>query len=64
MQDNERTYYTPKEVGKILGCTPYSINIQAKRHKESLGFPVIMIGNRVKIPKLAFHNFMNGKIED
>lgn len=49
---------TPKMVSPILKCSPYYINIAAKTCPEQLGFPVTRIGNRVKIPKRAFVNYM------
>ena len=45
---------TPADVAPVLGCNPYSINVMAKADPARLGFPVCVIGNRVKIPRLAF----------
>lgn len=45
---------TPADVAPVLGCNPYAINVAAKQDPARLGFPVCMIGNRVKIPRLAF----------
>ena len=59
----EKDFLVPTEVAPLLGCGSYNINIQAKNNPASLGFPVIMIGKRVKIPRLAFIAFMEGKIE-
>lgn len=56
---------TPSDIAEVLGCDKYSINLQVsediKNGVNSLGFPVIKIGNRVKIPRRAFINFMEGK---
>lgn len=57
----DKEFLTPSEVAPLLGCMPYAINVMAKKRPEKLGFPVIMIGNRVKIPKQAFINFMEGQ---
>lgn len=58
----EREFLIPKDVAPILGVDPYNINVQAKQDIErgvnSLGFPVVVIGTRVKIPKRAFIKFM------
>ncbi len=56
----DRDYLTPKEVASVLGCMPYAINVAAKTDPKKLGFPIIRIGNRVKIPKDAFIRFMGG----
>ena len=45
---------TPADVAPVLGCNPYSINVMAKADPARLGFPVCVIGNRVKIPRRAF----------
>ena len=45
---------TPADVAPVLGCNPYAINVAVKEDPARLGFPVAMIGNRVKIPRRAF----------
>lgn len=47
-------FLTPKDVAKVLGCSDQAIRVQANRCPEKLGFPVSVIGTRVKIPKEAF----------
>lgn len=64
----DKEFLIPKDVAAILGVDPYNINIQAKQDIKngvnSLGFPVIVIGSRVKIPKRAFIKFMRGDIHE
>lgn len=50
----------PQDVSGYLGCKPYSINLQARDDPASLGFPVIMMGNRVRIPREGFVRFCRG----
>jgi hypothetical protein len=57
----EREYLTPRQASGILKCTPYAINIQVKLEPESLGFPVIILGSRVRIPKKPFIKFLTGE---
>ena len=45
---------SPADVAQVLGCNPYSINVMARECPKRLGFPICMIGNRVKIPRRAF----------
>lgn len=45
---------SPADIAPILGCNPYSINVMVKTAPARLGFPVCMIGNRVKIPRRPF----------
>ncbi len=56
-------FLTPKDVAKVLGCDAQTIRIQANRCPERLGFPVSIIGTRVKIPKEAFLRFMKGDLK-
>ena len=56
---SQKDVLTPADVAEVLGCGQYGINIQAQQCPERLGFPVVMIGNRVKIPRLAFIHWMD-----
>lgn len=49
---------TPTQVAPILGVNPQTIRINARERPELLGFPVIVMGSRVKIPKVPFLHFM------
>lgn len=51
-------YLLPKDVAKVLDCDQYSISLQAQDAPEKLGFPVVITGRRVRIPKAAFLHFM------
>jgi hypothetical protein len=51
----------PKDVAKFLGCSAYSINLAIKDGKNPFPFPVILIGTRVKIPKVPFLKAMRGE---
>lgn len=63
MKGLSKDYLTPKDVAGCLGCTAYAINQQAAANAGKLGFPVIMVGKRVKIPRKAFIRFMEGEKE-
>lgn len=56
----DKSVIPPKIAALFLRCDPYSINVQAKKCPDQLGFPVTMIGNRVKIPRLAFIKYLEG----
>ena len=51
---------TCQQIAPILGANPATIHIQATDRPELLGFPVIVMGSRVKIPKRPFLAFMRG----
>lgn len=49
---------TPTQVAPILGVNPQTIRVMAATNPAALGFPVIVMGSRVKIPKVPFLHFM------
>ena len=51
---------TPGDVCEVLECNPHSIRNQAQRDASRLGFPVIVIGSRVRIPRTAFVQYLLG----
>lgn len=52
---------TCADVAPILMANPATIHGQAVERPELLGFPVIVAGRRVKIPRRAFLKFMEGE---
>jgi len=49
---------TPSDVAGVLGADPYGINRMARENPSALGFAVMVIGNRVKIPRRAFIHWL------
>ena len=45
----------------IIGCDPHYIRLMARQDPVKLGFPVIVYGHRLKIPRLPFIKFMEGE---
>lgn len=54
----ETETFTPAQIAPVLGVNPQKIRIQAAENPESLGFPVTVVGTRVKIPKRPFLRHM------
>ena len=54
---SDKTVLTPKEVAPVLGVNPQSIRVA---DPCDLGFPVIKVGSRTLIPRLAFLAVMEG----
>ena len=52
---------TCQQIAPILGANPATIHGQATERPELLGFPVIVAGRRVRIPKRPFIKFMKGE---
>ncbi len=51
---------TPAQIAPVLHLDQDTIRGQARTCPELLGFPVVVAGNRVKIPKRPFLMFMEG----
>lgn len=51
---------SPAQAAPLIPCSPYNINLAARdpAYRDLLGFPVIVIGNRVRIPRVPFLRFM------
>ena len=58
MKKSEKVYLLPSEIAPILGCACYSINVQARQDPSKLGFPIIVMGSRVRIPRIPFLHFL------
>lgn len=56
----DKEVITPAIAAQVLGCDPHWIRVAARDHREWLGFPVIRINSRTKIPRLAFIRYMEG----
>ena len=58
IKDSTKDCLIPSDIAEVLGCDKYRINLQVKQDKEngvnSFPFPTILIGTRVKIPRIAF----------
>ena len=55
-----REVLTPAIVASVLEADPQELRMQARERPELLGFPVICIGTRVKIPKEGFLLYCRG----
>lgn len=55
---SNKIYLTPSDVAAILHCDPQCIRVQAQADPVKLGFPVIVIGTRVRIPRIPFLRYL------
>ena len=55
---------TPAQVAPVLCLDQDTIRGQARSCPELLGFPVVVAGRQVRIPKPAFIKFMREGIKD
>lgn len=65
IKKSDKECLIPADIADILGCSKYNINVQVKQDKQnginSFPFPTILIGTRVKIPRVAFLRAMTGE---
>ena len=58
IKKSSKDVLTPADIAPVLQCCTYNINLQVKQDKQngtnSFPFPTLLIGTRVKIPRLAF----------
>lgn len=57
----DREWLLAREVAPVLGTDPHSIRVAARLAPERLGFPVCLVGSRVRIPKKPFIQYWEGK---
>lgn len=55
---SDKQFLTPADVSEIVGVDPQSLRLQARQKPEMLGFPVVVIGTRTKIPRIPFLRFI------
>lgn len=58
MRASDAAYLLPSDVAEVLRCSPQLIRCAARDDPKLLGFPVVRIGNRTKIPRRAFLDFL------
>lgn len=56
----DKAFVNSADIAKIVGCDPYALTLTAREHPERLGFPSMVIGKRVRFPRLAFIKFVEG----
>lgn len=54
----DREWFTVTEISGVLNADPQTLRLTARQRPELLGFPVIVSGNRVKVPRIPFLRFM------
>lgn len=52
---------TPAEAAAVLGMAPHWLRLMARERPEKLGFPVIVYGNRCRIPRVPFIRYLEGE---
>ena len=61
IKQSNKTILTPADVAPVLQCDPHWIRLAARQRPELLGFPVIVMNSRTKIPRIPFLEYMGVK---
>ena len=60
----DKEMLVPTDIAPYLGCSPYTINVYTKNGQNPFPFPIIRMGNRVRIPKVPFIKAMRGELNE
>lgn len=63
IQKSRKMVLTTRDVSRALGISPERLTCQARENPSFLGFPVIVAGDTVRIPRIAFIQWMLGGAE-
>lgn len=61
IKQSEQDMLTAQDIAPVLGAHPQWIRDAARQHPEWIGFPFAFIGTRMKIPRIGFINWMEGR---
>lgn len=62
IRNSTKEVLTPADIAEVLGCDAQDIRIQARTAPEKLGFPVVVVKSRIKVPKIPFLKFFGADI--
>ena len=63
IRSSTKEVLTPADIAPVLGADPQDIRLAAKQRPNLLGFNVCIMGSRIKIPRRAFLNWLEGRCE-
>nr|DAH24693.1 MAG TPA: Pyocin activator protein PrtN [Caudoviricetes sp.] len=50
----DTAFITPAQAARVTHCSPDYIRVAARQQFPPLPFPVMVVGNRTKIPRIPF----------
>lgn len=62
IRKTDREFFTADEISTVLGANPQTLRDTARQRPELLGFPAILMGQRVKFPRIPFLRYMGVNI--
>ena len=58
MLESAEPFLSPADIAEVLQCDPQSIRAQAQTDPSKLGYPVIVINRRIRIPRIPFLRYL------
>lgn len=58
MTKAEKEMLSCKDIAEIVGIGSYNLHRYIMEYPERIGFPVMVTGNRIRIPRIPFLRFM------
>jgi hypothetical protein len=55
---SDKAFLIPKDIAPLMRSDPHTIRCTARQRPELLGFEFSFVGNRMKIPRMAFLRFL------
>ena len=62
IQASDKAFLTPDDISDVLGANPHTIRVTARQRPDLIGFKFTFSGNRMKIPRIPFLQFMGADI--
>ncbi len=60
IKTSDKLMLTAQDVASVLSCDPQTLRLAVRNQKELVGFNCSMIGQTLRIPRMAFINWMEG----
>jgi hypothetical protein len=58
IRNSDKMFLSPGDICGILGSNPQTIRVTARQCPDLIGFPFTFTGNRMKIPRIPFLQFL------
>ena len=58
IQTSQKIYLSVSDVASLLHCDGQAMRVQAHTNPQALGYPVIIIGRRIRIPRIPFLRYL------
>ena len=61
IRQSDKDILTPDDIAEVMGSNPQTIRLSAKQHPELIGYPFAFHGSAMKIPRIGFINWFEGR---